>query len=171
VKPIRTNASDLVMKALIVYDDFASAAKANATLQRIGHRSKVRVRWIIKPWQVNVLREEMTAENALTDAVDAHLILFAGQRAQSIPLWIHAWLDRWAALREIQDAAVAVINGGYNGGLVTSDSSELAALVLRHGLTFIADEGTAARDAAKLSARPAPDRETRANLGGLTFSM
>ncbi len=165
------SSSDLLMKALIVYDDFASAAKANATLQRIGHRAEVKVQWIIKPWQVNVLREETPAENALTDAVDAHLILFAGRRAQSIPFWIRDWLERWVPRREIQDAAVAVINDGYGGGLAPSASSELATLVQQHGLNFIADESTAAKDAGRLFVGPWRDQEAPVSRGPFTFCM
>ena len=155
-----------MMKALIVYDDFACAAKANAALQRVGHRAKVKVQWIIKLWQVNVLREERPAESALTDAVDAHLILFAGRCAQSIPCWIRDWLERWVAIRKIQDAAVAVINHGEGAGFVSSANFELAALVQQHGLNFVTGEAAEAKDAASLFVRFSREREVPPTVEG-----
>jgi hypothetical protein len=147
------------MRALIVYDDFAAAARANATLQRIGCRGDVSVHWIIKPWQVNVLREAIPAETALADAAEAHLILFAGRRAQSIPFWIRDWLERWTALRQIQDAALAVIDDGYGAGIANPANSELSHLAQRYGLNLITDEGTVAKAAASLFGRFSQEHE------------
>jgi hypothetical protein len=71
--------SDITMKAFIVYADFASAANASATLRRVGIRGHVRVRWIIKCRQADVLRKPDPFKNALVDAADAHLVLFVEQ--------------------------------------------------------------------------------------------
>ena len=132
------------MKAFIVYADFASAANANATLQRVGGRAGVRVRWIIKCWQVNVMREPGQFENALIDAADAHLILFAERYSQFIPSWICDWLKRWAVLRQIQDAALAVIGDGT--GLTLPVNSELILLAEQLGLNFMTGNGATIKD-------------------------
>jgi hypothetical protein len=132
------------MKAFIVYSDFASAANANATLRRVGGRAGVRVRWIIKCWQVNVMREPGPFENALIDAADAHLILFAERHSQFIPSWICDWLKRWAVLRQIQDAALAVIGDGTS--LTVPVNSELILLAEQLGLNFITGNGATVKD-------------------------
>ena len=133
------------MKAFIVYADFASAANANAILRRVGGRAGVRVRWIIKCWQVNVLRDPGPFENALVDAADAHLILFAERYSQFIPSWICDWLKRWAVLRQIQEAALAVIGDGT--GLELPANSELIVIAQQFSLNFITGNGATVKDA------------------------
>jgi hypothetical protein len=134
-----TSSSDSTMKAFIVYADFASAANANATLRRVGARAGVRVRWIIKCRQVNVLREPGPFENALIEAADAHLILLAERHSQFIPSWICEWLKRWAVLRQIQDAALAVMSDGTS--LPLPVHSELVWLAQQLGLNVITGDG------------------------------
>jgi hypothetical protein len=132
------------MKALIVYADIASAANANAKLRHVGGRAGVRVRWIVKCWQVNAMREPVPFENALIDAADAHLILFAERHSRFIPSWICDWLKRWAVLRQIQDAALAVIGDGTS--LTLPVNSELILLAEQLGLNFITGNGATVKD-------------------------
>ena len=139
--------SDITMKAFIVYADFASAANASATLRRVGASGDVRVRWIIKCWQLNVLREPGPFENALVDAADAHLILFAERHLQSIPSWVCGWLKRWALLRQIHEAALAVIGDGSR--LELPANSELILLAQQFALNFITGNGASVKDATR----------------------
>ena len=132
------------MKAFIVYADFASVANANATLRRVGDSDDVRIRWVTKCCQVDVLREPGPFEKALIDAADAHLILFAARHSQFIPSWICDWLKRWAVLRQIQDAALAVIGDGTS--LTLPVNSELILLAEQLGLNFITGKGTTVKD-------------------------
>src|SRR6267378_1541538 len=96
---------DLLMKAVIICDDFAFAAKANATLRRVGYQAGVGVQWSVKCWPVNALND-----TALAETLDAHLIVFPSRCAQSIPSWVCNWLERWAEQRTIRSAAFRVIN-------------------------------------------------------------
>jgi len=147
-KTIKTYfSSDITMKAFIVYADFASAANATATLQRVGASGEVRVRWIIKCCQVNVLREPGPFEQALIDAADAHLILFAERHSQFIPSWVCDWLKRWAMLRQIQDAGLAVIGDGTS--LELPGNSELILLAQQFGLNFITGNDATVKDATR----------------------
>ena len=140
------------MKAVIIYDDIVFAAQANTTLQHAGHRADVNVRWNIKPWRLNDLNDHAAGGKALMDAADAHLIVLAGRGAESLPSWLRDWLTRWADIRQIPDAALAVI-GNTNAGLSRPVSRELSRFVREHGLTFIIDDGPAAKDAVKLFIR------------------
>jgi hypothetical protein len=138
-------ASDITMKVFIVYADNASVAHANATLERVGGRVGVSIRWIIKCWQVNVLRDPVPFENALVDAADAHLILFAKRHPQLIPSWICDWLKRWAVVRQIQEAALAAIGDGT--GLELPANSELIMIAQQFSLNFITGNGASVTDA------------------------
>jgi len=129
------------MKALIIYDDFHSAAQANTTLQHSAHREDLAVQWNIRPWRVDLLKFPPTAEEALTEALDAHLIVFAGHSAQSFPVWLERWLEQWAKYRRIKDAALAVVGAGSSEALSSASAKpDLSRFAKRHDLNVIFDD-------------------------------
>jgi hypothetical protein len=125
------------MKALIIYDKPASAAKASATLQSVAHRAEVRFEWNIKPWSVDVLSLASPADEALTEAADADLIVLTGRRAYSLPTWLEDWLECWATRRQIGDAALAAIHDRTDGKLSAPLLHKLSGFAARHYLSFI----------------------------------
>jgi hypothetical protein len=143
---IPRRSSDPNMKAVIIYDDLSSATKANAILQRVGLRPDVRVRWTITAWRIDIIKEATVAKNALLDAQDAHLIVFARRSAQSIPSGLRRWLEQWAALRQIPNAAVAVVPVNS----ARSAPPKLHILGQQQGLAFLGNEGTGERNATNL---------------------
>lgn len=129
------------MKALIIYDDFDSAFKANAVLQHSSFKADLAVKWSIRPWRVDMLKFPPTADEALTEALDAHLIVFAVHSAQSIPFWLERWLEQWAKYRRVQDAALAVVNAGSPETLfLASAKPDLSQFARRHDLSVIFDD-------------------------------
>src|SRR5580692_7725400 len=80
------------------------AATTNAILRRVADRADISLEWDIRFWRLNMLRCTPTAEVAMSDAADAHLIVFAIRHFQTLPVWLRIWLERWAALRHIPDA-------------------------------------------------------------------
>jgi hypothetical protein len=129
---------DSTMKALVIYDDFVCAEKANAALQHSAQNANVRVQWNIRPWRVDMLKFPPTAEEVLAEAIDAHLIVFVGHRAQSLSFWLQDWLVHWAKCRQTKDAALAVIGAGNTE--VMSSQSDVSQFARRHGLSVIFDE-------------------------------
>jgi hypothetical protein len=127
------------MKALILYDDFTCAAKTNAMLQHVPHRADVMVKWDIRPWRIDLLKFPSIADEALSSAADAHLIVFAVSRTPSVPVWLMTWLKRWAAIRQVPDVALAVISGGAPKPLLVPATGELCQFARRYGLSFIGD--------------------------------
>jgi len=127
------------MKAMIIYQAFAAAAKANTALQNSALCADISVQWNIRPWRADLLRFPPTAEEALTDATDAHLIVFAGCCAQPPPFWLQGWLEKWARRRQIRDVALAVMREGNANARLTSAMPELSEFAVRHGLHFIFD--------------------------------
>ena len=132
---------NLTMKALILYNDFDSAAKANAALQRSAQNVDLAVRWNVRPWRVDLLRFPQTADEALTDAIDAHLIVFAGKSAQPLPYWLIHWLEHWAKCRQIEGASLAAIDSKCIDTFATPAAMELASFAKSHRLSFIACDG------------------------------
>ncbi len=141
------------MKAVIICDDFAFVAQANAKLQRVGRRPDVRAQWTVKSWPVNALNQKTMAEKALLEAADAHLIIVPAGRAHTFPPWLRHWLERWAALRQIPEAALAVMGDVPRTDSKVPISPELASFVQKNGLNFISDEGAVAINGMKLDER------------------
>jgi len=125
------------MKALIIYDDFAGAARAGAALQHATWSANVNEDWDIRPWRTDVLRVVSATDEALIEAADADLIVFAISGAYSLPTWLKEWLKRWVVRREIEDVALAMIRGMDAGTLAVPAIAELSRFAARHGLSFI----------------------------------
>jgi hypothetical protein len=78
----------LRMTALIIYNDFGTAASANAVLQHSIQHRDISVQWQVRPWRLDVLELSPAAEEALNEAINARLIIFAGHLAQLTPSWL-----------------------------------------------------------------------------------
>jgi hypothetical protein len=129
------------MKVLIIYDDFDLAIKAGATLRLRANRSDFTIEWQVSPWRSNVLNHPAVAREALMDALDAHLMLFAVSCAGPTDPWLMDWLERWARRRQVEDAALAAITVSAAGSLCLSAATEIARFANRHGLGFVSDPG------------------------------
>jgi hypothetical protein len=146
------------MKAVIICDDFAFVAQANAKLQRVGRRRDVRAQWSVKSWPVNALNQSGMAEKALVEAADAHLIIVPARRAHTFPPWLRDWLERWAALRQIPEAALAVIGDVSDTDSTMTVSPELTSFVRKNGLNFITDKAVVPKNRTKLEPRAPRER-------------
>jgi hypothetical protein len=128
------------MKALIIYDDFHSAVKANASLQHSALKADLDVQWNIRPWRVDLLKFPPTADEALTEALDAYMIVFAGHSAQSLPFWLERWLEQWVKYRRIKDAALAMVRVGSSAAFSSASAkSDLSQFAKAHDLSVIFD--------------------------------
>ena len=145
---IPCTSNDLIMKAVIICDDFAFAAKANATLRRVGYQAGIGVQWSVKCWPVNALNDTALAEKALAETLDAHLIVFPARCARSIPSRVCNWLERWAEQRSIQTAALGVINDSTEP--TKEVDPELSRFIRQHDLNFIIDEAPADQEPVKV---------------------
>jgi len=129
------------MKVLIIYDDFYSAVKANATLQHSARKAGVVEQLNVRPWRVDLFKFPPTSDEALTEALDAHLIVFAGHGAQSLPFWLERWLEQWTKYRQVKNAALAVVHAGRPKTLsLGSTKSDLSQFARRHDLNVIFDD-------------------------------
>jgi len=97
---------DTVFKAVIIYDDFDSATYATALLERVALRADEAIKWDIKPWRLDVLKQPTLAALTVAVAANADLIVLALNRIRSTPVELLDWLKNWAEHRRIEDAAV-----------------------------------------------------------------
>ena len=134
-------AHDSAMKALIVYDDLAIAVRANVALRHSARNADFAVRWKVNPWQIDMLKFSPTTEEALMDALDAHLVVIARSSAKSSTFWFRGWVELWAERHQIQGAALALLGYGSSDGLPAPVIDEFSSLAQRHELSLIFDEG------------------------------
>ena len=140
------SAFDTIINAVIVYDDVEFAAQANAMLERAVRWPGETIRWNVKPWRIDILKLEPSAEAGLAEAVEAHLMLLAVRRLQSLLPWLLNWLERWATRRQFQEAALAVWDGGTRSTPAAQVPPELSAFAGRHNLSLIRDDNTLIQD-------------------------
>jgi hypothetical protein len=141
--PKLSKSDDSTMKALILYQDFAFAVKANEVLQHSAEYSEFRVQWNIRPWRVDLLKFPPAAEEAQADAADAHLIVFGSRCALSFPFWLEDWLEQWAKCRQIEDAALALIHEDSGDSLSIPPTPGLSHFANHYGLNIIFDASIA----------------------------
>jgi hypothetical protein len=136
------------MRAVIIFDNFDFAAKANAMLAGVAYSADEGAQWDVRPWHAGKLEQSGPAVEALIEAASAHLILLAFRQQKPLPSTMLNWLETWAASRLVPDAALAVWDGGDVGALSRPVASELCQFAERHGLSFIFDSGdSVGRDA------------------------
>lgn len=100
---------EMTLKATVIYDDFDFATRAAALLERAAIRAREAAKWDVKPWRLDVLKQPSLAEAAEAEAADADLIVFALSKTPSPPAELTMWLERWAAHRQIEDAALMAL--------------------------------------------------------------
>ena len=126
-----------LLKILLIYHDFVSAAKANAALQLWAEVSGTGAELIIRPWRMDMLKFPPLAGEALDDARDVHLLVFVGQCALAIPFWFEDWLEDWAGSRRFQDAMLVVINADLVESEHPPVSPQLVDFAQRHHLEVL----------------------------------
>lgn len=99
------------MKAMIIYDDVTSAARAVAILRRSSSLARVRAQWDIKPWPVGILKLPLAAEEALLESLDTDVIVFAALRDRRLPKWLKEWLKCWSVRRKSRELALVITHG------------------------------------------------------------
>ena len=127
---------EMTLKATVIYDYFDFATRAAALLERVALRVHEAMKWDVKPWRLDVLKQSSLAEAAGVEATDADLLVFALSKARSLPPELTLWLEHWEAHRRIQDTAVMVLSPGESAA-ATPLRQELKQFAGRHGLAFL----------------------------------
>ncbi len=127
---------EMTLKATVIYDDFDFATRAAALLERVALRVHEAMKWDVKPWRLDVLKQSSLAEVAGAEAADADLIVFALSKTHSPPQELTVWLEDWEAHRQIENPAVMVLIPGEHAA-VTPLWHELKQFAARHGLAFL----------------------------------
>jgi hypothetical protein len=141
--PIASAPADLLLKAVVLYDDPNFVVYAETALRRIARRPGVDVQWEVLEWRVGLLTDPMRFDEFMTGSLDAHLVVLPGSYAHSLPANLLELLKAWAKRRTIPDAALAFIDANGNARYEQPLSSSLSAFVREHGLTLILSKSSA----------------------------
>ena len=88
---------------------FDSATRATALLERVARRTDEAIKWDIKPWRGDVLKQPTLAALTVAVAANADLIVLALNQPHPPPAELPDWLKSWAKHRRIKDAAVLAL--------------------------------------------------------------
>ena len=138
--PGEESLSEATLNAVILYDTLNFAAEARAMLTRAAQRADETIAWRVKPWRVDILKLPRVSEAAMAEAAEAHLMLLALRRAQSIFPWLVDWLEQWASRRRVREAALAIWRGECAETHPARAAPALIPFASRHGLRLILDE-------------------------------
>jgi hypothetical protein len=127
---------EMTLKATVIYDDFDFATRVAALLERVALRVHEAMKWDVKPWRLDVLKQSSLAEAAVAETADADLIVFALSKAHSPPAELMVWLEHWESHRQIEDLAVMVLSPDEPAA-ATPLWQELKQFAGRHGLAFL----------------------------------
>ncbi|HLX96455.1 MAG TPA: hypothetical protein VKU37_11990 [Verrucomicrobiae bacterium] len=126
----------MILKAVIIYDDFDSAAHATALLERVAHRTDVGVKLDIKPWRCDVMKQPALAALTVAVAANADLIVLALDRIPSPTTELLNWLKNWAEHRRVKDAAVLALTTVKSRSQSTF-WNEIKTFTTEHDLTLL----------------------------------
>ena len=132
--------SNTINSAIIIYDDFELAVNANVMLRQAARHAREAKTWTVNPIRTNMLSIPPIASRALHEAVDTNLIVLAVRNEKEISPTLLRWLDSWAEHRTVEDAALAVYDGGKGEVFSSPATLGLSRFAKRHGLHFIFDE-------------------------------
>lgn len=141
---------ETIMNAVIVYDNVDLASKAQVMLGRAAHRADADLAWTVKPWRIELLLLPPASVRALEDAAEAHLIVLAVRRPAEPSPRLLDWLEQWARCRLVQDAALALFDGGNDDVRSGTAAPELAQFAQRYGLSFLFGDVRPAEEASAL---------------------
>jgi len=126
----------MVLKAVIIYDDFDAATHATGLLERVALHADETIKWDTKPWRCDVLKQPTLAALTVAVAANADLIVLAVSRIHPPPPELLAWLKNWAEHRRVKDAAVLALPADINH-LHSKSWNEIKAFVEGHNLAFL----------------------------------
>jgi hypothetical protein len=133
---VADSVSKTVLKAVIIYDDFDSATRAMALLERVAVHPDVATKWDIKPWRFDVLKKPALAALTVAVAANADLIVLALKCVRSTPNELLGWLKKWAEYRRVEDAALLALPSG-DAEAPSVPWNELRGFAEEHGLIFL----------------------------------
>ena len=128
------------MNAIILYDSFSLALKANLLLQRASIKAGHLPGWNIVPWRTQLLRSQLFSKLALNEAADAELIVCAWSDSRPLNQWIADWLEQWISCRSSESSAIALL--GENDDIhLTNIGAELSRFSENYGVSLIIGQG------------------------------
>lgn len=145
----KENLPGAILKAVVIYDDFDSATHAMSLLERAARRVDQAIKWDIKPWRSDVLKQPTLAALTVAVAANADVIVLALNHIHPPPPELPDWLKNWALHRRIKDAAVLSLHLG-TGHSPSKSWNKIKTLVEAHDLAFLGGHHVWQND------RPAP---------------
>lgn len=133
------------MKAVVIYDDFEFVANATVLSELLSPPPEAAaedaVKWMVKSYRLDKLKQATVAEAVLIEAADADLVVFAVNRTKFLPGWMMYWLESWALRRRVGDPTFVVLSGAHDTWDPPSAGCELRQFAKRYGLSCDCDDG------------------------------
>ena len=130
---------DASVRVVIAYDDLDVAKRAEAVYERLAQRLEETFEFQQRLWRFDVLQEASLRAQAVSDAVDADIVIVAMKDDSEVPEAVRSWLE--SLLTRVTGAAALVALLPRTG---TSAQPYLEDVARRGGMDFFAQSGKAA---------------------------
>jgi len=157
----KENAPTMGLKAVIIFDNRALAARAITTLENAGNSAGETVKWDIKSWESDILKRPDLIGVTVAVAVNADLIVLALDKMQNLSDELLDWLEHWSEHRQVEDAAIMAFSPD---DAPPAFLSELKWFTEWRGLNFLENHDATPKNVIRLGRILAPDMTT----GGTT---
>jgi hypothetical protein len=102
----KEKAPAMALKAVIIFDSRALAARAIAALENAATTVGESIQWDIKSWRAAELKRADMAGVTVAAAIDADLIVLALDKTRNASDELLDWLEHWSEHRHVEDAAI-----------------------------------------------------------------
>lgn len=127
----------------VIYEDSAARNEAIQLCARLMRAFEQELEFDFTWWRFKFLLDPEIAQLAAAAAAGADLILVAVHRAESFPLEVESWFERWPAQRKLSEGALVLIHSaGGNESQTGLSDAYLRLVAQRARLDYLPPSGT-----------------------------
>ncbi len=104
-----------VLEVLLLYEDLGTALQAKHSLDRLPLHLGAEAGISTRLWRLDLLSQPLLAEQAVIEAVAAHVIVLSLHGRTHIRTEVRNWLDRWLEHKEDRPYALAALLDAETG--------------------------------------------------------
>ena len=103
------------IEVLLLYEDLGTALRAKLSLDRLSVHLGAETGISTRVWRLDLLSHPLLAEQAVMEAVAAHVIILSLRGRRHIRTEVRTWLDRWLDRKEDRSYALAALLDAETG--------------------------------------------------------
>lgn len=131
------NSVDFV-RVVVLYDTLDSGCRAKGYLDRLQIRSRGAVQFAMKLWRFDMIELVQGQDVHADNSTQAEMVIVTLQSGRALPPAVMRWLHAWAERRQVEDAALVLLQPPpfARPAQPLESLNALRAVAVQHGLSF-----------------------------------